>query len=127
MPLPAGPEYIVLDHVRDPTMFSHDESLEIENPWAKKFHEEPTLEFKVNDSINEHRSLILVIPQKPCSFNTPPELGTLCALSTHEVYNHLKALSCKTFRRMVVDAFVYHKHCKFRGCAITLTLQLKHN
>jgi hypothetical protein len=28
---------------------------------------------------------------------------------------------------MVVDAFVYHKHCKFHGCTITLTLQLKHN
>jgi hypothetical protein len=30
-PLPAGPEYIVLDHDRDPTMISHDESLRIEN------------------------------------------------------------------------------------------------
>jgi hypothetical protein len=28
---------------------------------------------------------------------------------------------------MVVDAFVYHKLCKFRGCTIALTLQLKHN
>jgi hypothetical protein len=31
-PLPAGPKYIVLDHGRDPTIISHNESLEMENP-----------------------------------------------------------------------------------------------
>ena len=32
-PHPSGPEK-VLDHDRDSTMISHDESLEMENPWA---------------------------------------------------------------------------------------------
>jgi hypothetical protein len=27
---------------------------------------------------------------------------------------------------MVVDAFVYRKHCKFCTCTVALTLQLKH-
>jgi hypothetical protein len=26
---------------------------------------------------------------------------------------------------LVVDAFVYHKHCKFHGCTVALALQLK--
>jgi len=30
-PLPSGPEKVVLDHDRDSTMLSHDESLEMEN------------------------------------------------------------------------------------------------
>jgi hypothetical protein len=36
-PIPVGPEYVVLDHDRDPTMISHDVSLEMENPWAMEF------------------------------------------------------------------------------------------
>ena len=96
----------------------------MENPWATEFDEAPTLEFIEKDSIYEHGSFILVIPQKPCSFNTSPESGTHCVQSTHEAYNCLKVLSCKTFRRLVVDAYVYRKHCKFRGCSVMLTLQL---
>jgi hypothetical protein len=106
-------------------MISHDESLEMENLWATEFCEAPTLEFEGKDSIDEHGSFILVMPQKPCSFNTSPELGTFCAPSTYKDYNNLKVLSRKIFRRLVVDAFVYHKHCKFCGCSMALTLQLK--
>jgi hypothetical protein len=74
------------------------------------------------DSTNKHGSFILEISQEQCLFNASPELGTLSALSKHEDYNHLKALSCKIFRKLVVDAFVYHKHCKFCGCTVALTL-----
>ena len=45
-----------------------------------------------------------------------PELVTLCAASTYEFYNRLKVLFCKMFRRVVVDAYVYHKYCKSLGC-----------
>jgi hypothetical protein len=113
-PLPASPKYIILEHDQDPTMISHDESLEMENPWAMEFCEAPTLESEGKDSIDEHGSFILEIPQEPCSFNASPESGMLCAPSTHEDYNHLKVPSCKIFRRLVVDAFVCHKHWKFR-------------
>jgi hypothetical protein len=106
-------------------MISHNESLEMENPWAMEFCEAPTLETEGKDSIDGHGSFILEIPQEPCSFNASPELVTLCAPSTHEDYNHVKVICCKIFRRLVVDAFVYHKHCKFRGCTVALTLQLK--
>ena len=53
-PFPSGPEKVVLDHDRDSTMLSHDESLEIENLWAMEFCEAPTLESNEKDSSNEH-------------------------------------------------------------------------
>ena len=106
-------------------MLSHDESLEMENRWAMEFYEATTLESEGKDSVDEHGSSILVITQEPCSFIASPELTTLCAPSIHEDYNCLKVLSCKTFRRPVVDAYVYRKHCRFRGCTEVLTLQRK--
>ena len=108
-------------------MISHDESLEMENSWAMEFDEAPTLESKEKDSLDEHGSFSLEIPQEPCSFNASSESGTLCTPSTHEDYNRLKVLSCKTFRRLVVDAYVYRKHCRFRECSVALTLQPKHH
>ena len=44
-PLPSGSEK-VLNHSRDSTMIFRDESIEMENPWATKFDETPTLESK---------------------------------------------------------------------------------
>jgi hypothetical protein len=123
-PLPTSLEYVVLDHDQDPTMISHDESPEMENPWAIEFCEASTLKSKGKDSIDEHGSFILEIQQESCSFNASLESSIFYALSKHEDYNHLKVLSCKIFMRLVVDAYVYHKNCKFRGCTVALTLQL---
>jgi len=103
---------------------SHDESLEIETPGAMESDGAPTLESKQKDSLDEHGSFILEIPQEPCLLNASPESAMLCAPSIHEDYNCLKVLSCKTFRRPVVDAYVYRKHSKFHGCSVVLTLQL---
>ena len=121
-PLLDGLESDVLDLDRDTTMIFHDEPLEMENQWAMEFCEAPTLEFEEKDSTNEHGSFTFDIPQKPCSFNTAPELGMLSAPCTHEDYNHLKVLFYKIFKRLVVDVFVYSKHCRFCGCTMALTL-----
>jgi len=76
-------------------------------------------------SLTLEHSMSISSPAVPgLTFNTSLESGTHCAQSTHEDYNCLKVLSCKTFRRLVVDAYVYRKHCKFRGCSVVLTLQL---
>ena len=75
-PLPSGPEKVVLDHNRDSTMISHDESLEMENRWAMKFCEALTLESDEKDSTDEHGTVIFEIP---CSFNTTPESDMLSA------------------------------------------------
>ena len=53
-PLPDGLESFVLDLDRDTTMIFHDESLEMENQWAKESCEAPTLESNEKDSSNEH-------------------------------------------------------------------------
>ena len=88
-PLPSGPEEVVLDHDRDSTMISHDESLEMENPWAMEFCEAPTLESSEKDSTDEHGTIIFEIP---CSFNAIPESDMLSAPCTHDDYNHLMVL-----------------------------------
>jgi hypothetical protein len=124
-PLPTSLEYVVLNCDRDPTIIFHDESLEMENPWAMEFREALTLEAEGKDFTVKHGRFILEIQQGPCSFNASLESAMLCAPSTYEDYNHLKVLSCKRFRRLVVDVYVYHKHCKFHGCTMALTLQLK--
>jgi len=49
----------------------------------------------------------------------------LSATCFHEDHNHLLILVSKLFKRMVVDAFVYHKYCKSRSCIVVLTLQLE--
>ena len=125
-PHPTNPHFVDPDHNQDTTMIFHDEPLETENSWAREFSEALSLECKESSSIDEHDSFILESPP-PCSFSIPPESATCCATNAFASCNLLIARSSKTFRRMVVDAFVYHKHCKFRGCTIALTLQLKHN
>ena len=118
-PLPSGPEKVVLDYDRDSTMLSHDKSLEMGNRWAMEFCEALTLESNEKDSTDEHGTVIFEIP---CSFNATLEAGMLSAPCTHEDYNHLMVLFYKTFKRLVVDVYVYHKHCRFRACTVTLTL-----
>ena len=85
-PLPAGLEYVVLDHDRESTSTIHYESLEMENQWAMQLSEAPTLESKEKDSTNEHGSFTFDIPCKPCSCNATPESGMLSAPCTHEDY-----------------------------------------
>jgi hypothetical protein len=81
-------------------------------------------ESKGKDSTYEHGSFVLGTPYEPCLHHASPESAMLSARSTHEDYNSLMALSSKKFRRMVVDVYVYHKHCRFRVCIVALTLQL---
>jgi hypothetical protein len=94
----------------------------IENSWSKEIYEAPTLESKGKDSIDQHGHFILDTPHEPCLHHASSESGMLGALSTHEGYNCLMVLSCKKFRRMVVDAYSYHKHCRFHVCTVALTL-----
>jgi hypothetical protein len=124
-PLPTGPHHVAPNLDRESTSSFQGASLEMEKSWAMKIYEVLTLEFKGNDSIDEHSSFTLDIPSRPGLYHASPESSMLSALSTHEYYNRLIVLSCKKFRRMVVDVYVYHKHCKFCVCIVALTLQLK--
>jgi hypothetical protein len=124
-PVPTGPYHVVFDLGRDSTSRFHDASLEMENSWVMEIYEELTLESKGKDLIDKHGSFTLDLPQEPCLHHVTPNSTTLNALSTHEDYNRLMVLSCKKFRRMVVDAYVYHNHCRFCVCTVALTLQPK--
>ena len=94
----------------------------MENSWAAEPFEALTPEFGGKDFIDEHGSFILDLPHKPCSHHASLESAMLSALSTYEGYNHLLVLFCKMFGRLIVDAYVYHKHCRFRVCTVALTL-----
>ena len=107
-------------------MIFHVEPLETESHKARESSEALTLELEGKDFVDEHGSLILESPS-PCPYNTLPESATLRTMNAFKGYNHLKALCGKTFRRMVVDSYVYRKHCKFCGCIVALTLQLLSN
>ena len=43
----------------------------------------------------------------------------------YEDHNHLSILVSKLFRRMVVDAYVYHKYCKSHSGIVVLSLHLE--
>ena len=120
-PRPTSPHCVVLDHDRETTLIFHDEPLAIENRWARESCEALSPECEEKDSIDEHGSFILETPP-PSSFSTPPESAACCTTNAFASCNLLKTLSSKTFTRMVVDAFVYHKHYIFCGCTIALTL-----
>ena len=91
-------------------MSFHDKSLEMEKSWAKEFCEAPTLESNEKDFSHEHGNFTLDIA---CPFNATPESDTLSAPCTHKDYNHPIVLFCKIVTRLVVDLYIYHKHCKF--------------
>jgi hypothetical protein len=51
-------------------------------------------------------------------------LSTMCP---YKDPNRFLLFISKLFRKMVVDTYVYHKHCKSRGSTMVLTLQLEHS
>ena len=86
----------------------------------------PTLEYKRKDSTYEHESFAFETPFDSCSLLESPKLVLLRATCFYEDRNHLLILISKLFKRMVVDAFVYHKYCKSHICTVALTLQFEH-
>jgi hypothetical protein len=120
--LPTGLYHVVFDRGRESTLLIIDAYLEMENSWDMELYKAPTLGSKGKDLVNKHGSLTLDLPQEPCLHHVSTESATLSAQSTHEDYNRLMILSYKKFRRTVVGAYVYHKHCRFRVCIVALTL-----
>ena len=49
----------------------------------------------------------------------------LSTMHSYEDHNHLWIFVSKLFKRMVVDAYVYHKYCISCGYVVVLTLQLE--
>jgi hypothetical protein len=115
-PCPSGPQNIVLVYHQETTRFLHDASLEKENLQATDKLETSTLEDERKHSTNEHESFSFKIPQDSCSHKESPESCSISTTSLCEDHNHLPVLISNMFRRMVVDAYIYHKYCKSRIC-----------
>ena len=101
----------------------HIESLEEENFCAMDLPQ--TLEPKTENSTNEHETF--EFSQDSCPHKKSPESILPSATCSHQDLNYLLVLPSKMYRRVVVDAFVYLKHSKFRGSTVALTLQLNRN
>lgn len=94
-----------------------------ENISSMDIPEASTLENKKEDLDNEHESFILEEPQSPCSHEKSLK-SILPFDGANEKYNHLLLHVQKIFKRMVVDAFIYHKYCKSH-CSTCLQLDMQ--
>ncbi len=115
-PCPSGHQKVVLDSGRDSTFALHGTSFENKNSYAMDMPEAPPLETNMESSY-EHGKSTFVIPQVSCSLFGSLEFVLLLTTCPYEDPNHLLILVHKLFKRMVVDAYVYHKHCKSRSVA----------
>ena len=84
-----------------------------------------TLGTKKKDPIVEHESFSFETPQVSCSLLESPELILFSTECSYQDHNLLLILVHKLFKRMVVDAFIYHKHYKSHSSNVVLTLQLE--
>ena len=84
-----------------------------------------TLESMTEKSTNKHETF--EFPQDSCPNKDSPNFISPRATCSHQDSNHLLNFPSKMYRRVVVDAFVYRKHSRFRGSTMALTLQLKCN
>ena len=75
-------------------------------------HQESTLELEKEDDINKHGSYFMNTSSNPCSHEKSPKSIGLSNIATHEIFNSLLLPVHKDFKRVVVDAYVYHKYCK---------------
>jgi len=85
-----------------------------------------TLGIKKKEPIVEHERFSFETPQVSYSLSEAPELILFSNKCSHQDHNLLLILVLKLFKRMVVDAFVYHKDCKSHSSTMVLTLQLEH-
>ena len=118
-PCPSSHQNVALDSGRGSTLPLHDISCKKENI-GMDILVAPTLESKRKDSTYEHESFAFKTPSDSCSLLESLEFMLLRAMCFYEDRNHLLIPVSKLFNRMVVDAFVYHKHCKSHGCSVVL-------
>jgi hypothetical protein len=78
--------------------------------------EKSILEHEKEDDINEHESYVLTIPSNLCSYEKFSKLICFSNIITHEIFNPLILPVHKTFERVVLDTFIYHKYCK--SCSV---------
>jgi hypothetical protein len=101
----------ILTPFEDETYPSIEEALDENDSRVTNPSEILNTQIRDEDDINEHGKYSITISLKPCSYETSPNLIGLY-LTTFEICNPLILSSYKNFKRVVVDAYVYHKYCR---------------
>jgi hypothetical protein len=96
----------------DKTLPSMKEALDEINSRVTNPSEILNIQIRDEDDINEHGNYSITISLKPCSYETSLNSIGLSNLSTFEIFNPLILSIYKNFKRVVVDAYVYHKYCR---------------
>ena len=63
----------------------------------------------------ENGSYFMNTSSNLCSHEKSLKSISLYNIATHEIFNPVILPIHKDFERVVVDAYVYHKYCKYRG------------
>jgi hypothetical protein len=79
-----------------------------------------SLDTKEMNSIDKHESFSFETLHVSCSLLESLEFVRLKTMCPYEDINLLLILVHKLFRRIVVDAFIYHKFCKYCNCGTNL-------
>jgi hypothetical protein len=96
----------------DKTYPSIEEALDETNSRVTNPSEIPNTQIGDEDDINERENYSITISLKPCSYETSPNSIGFSNLTTFEISNPLILSSYKNFKRVAVDAYVYHKYCR---------------
>jgi hypothetical protein len=96
----------------DETHPSIEEALDETNPRVTNSNEILNIQIGDEDDINERENYSITISLKPCSYETSLNSIGLSNLTIFKISNPLILSSYKNFKRVVVDAYVYHKYCR---------------
>ena len=103
------------DEDGNPLIECHRQEMIDEYVWSMDSLEGSALEPKKEDHVDEHQSYILEEPQDLHFHEKSRELIFPSTNCTYESCNHPVFLFYQILKRMVVDAFVYHKYSKARS------------
>jgi hypothetical protein len=76
--------------------------------------------WSLEDDINEHGSYFMNTSLNPCLHEKSFESIGLSKIVIHEISTPSCFLFIKNFKRVVVDAYVYHKY--YKSCCVNLEI-----
>jgi hypothetical protein len=92
----------------DETHPSMEEALDKTNSRVTNPSEILNIQIGDEDDINEHETYSITTSLNPCSYEISPNSIGLSSPITFEISNPLILSICKNFKRVVVNAYVYH-------------------
>jgi hypothetical protein len=96
----------------DETHSSMEEALDKTKSRVTNSSEILNIQIGDEDDINEHETYSIMTSLNPCSYEISPNSIGLSNPITFKISKPLILSVCKNSKRVVVDAYVYHKYCK---------------